>query len=611
MGASSSKNSGKTQKYQPQIQAHQERTRHQFFLDILNSLINTKDMIDLTSIVTNTEGERVFSRENFKKATESRPPSFTTYSKPLEFDCGDYVMLSPSDLAKNFHKIKISSVNGRSIHDVLFAPSDVVEKKSLASKANCRSIAIFYIRLIQFVSALTMSVYSPPDLISRIIKNTYETQLKAQEKLKPKTREQEEENKSAKKQFLKDKIKFIVEQGNKTMRNAWAYDEVRNLMKFTYEKKIYKFGAEIYNADEKYRQTNIKELDPGYWIEFKTINKTLLVLYFTKTSANDIIYMFSPDKQEDKYVIVKYVEKIKNAAEELASVVVNEVVPEIVPEEPKRRNIYGNYEGGQRKTSKLRYNKNRKTIRSVKIMRGGNIDLPDVFKSFFIYIKDVYKNIENTSDSSPSAYRTALLYTPSIVDSRPSSYICVDKWAGSRLGEIPAFKTLESLYYLRDDGSIPSNNKNVLSEFTKNLCDIYGLQFTPNVNLLDITVPSLYSPSIQKVCENKLPHGNILLNGVQQNILKSAQDKIMEQYENHEIQTYNIMTKLFTYTSKPDGSKKLNFTEDFMNSPTGARRFLENEIVNAIVLIQENYLHVEGLYFDAIANLVRSYQQAT
>jgi len=132
----------------------QDKEKLNFFSTVFSRLIEKSDIIDL-------------------KALTSGPGA-----------CGNYVMLLSKNIQTDFKKIKLKSgLSDSSLNDFLYSPTQRVLSKTSAKEQACTYLAIFYIRTLQLVAALTMSIYSPPDLISRIAKQAYENALKLEKKV--------------------------------------------------------------------------------------------------------------------------------------------------------------------------------------------------------------------------------------------------------------------------------------------------------------------------------------------------------------------------------------------------------------------------------------------
>ena len=98
--------------------------------------------------------------------------------------CGSYAVILEKELKKEFKAIKLqTTVSGlKDVRDFLYSKAKNIESESPSDANACRELAIFYIRLLQLVSALTLSIYTPADLIDRIRNNASITALRKQEK---------------------------------------------------------------------------------------------------------------------------------------------------------------------------------------------------------------------------------------------------------------------------------------------------------------------------------------------------------------------------------------------------------------------------------------------
>lgn len=222
--------------------------------------------------------------------------------------CGSYAVILEKELKKEFKAIKLqTTVSGlKDVRDFLYSKAKNIESESPSDANACRELAIFYIRLLQLVSALTLSIYTPPDLIDRIRNHASITALKKQERNIPLTIEDEARKRSA--------------------REAWFYkhivSEVPGSTNFFYlqkDKKNFKYNRDtkmlIYTADNGYKyeatlrieevgtyKVDRKYAKPDtYWIVLYSskLNKNIYRILVTVTETRDgrvrSGYLFSPE----------------------------------------------------------------------------------------------------------------------------------------------------------------------------------------------------------------------------------------------------------------------------------------------------------------------------
>lgn len=222
--------------------------------------------------------------------------------------CGSYAVILEKELKKEFKAIKLqTTVSGlKDVRDFLYSKAKNIESESPSDANACRELAIFYIRLLQLVSALTLSIYTPADLIDRIRNNASITALRKQEKNIPLTIEDEARKRA--------------------VREAWFYkhivSEVSGSTNFFYlqkDKKNFKYNRDtkmlIYTADNGYKyEASLRIEEVGaykvdrkyakpdtYWIVLYSskLNRNIYRILVTVTETRDgrvrSGYLFSPE----------------------------------------------------------------------------------------------------------------------------------------------------------------------------------------------------------------------------------------------------------------------------------------------------------------------------
>jgi hypothetical protein len=126
-----------------------------FFSLIFEKLIKTTDIFDIKALTKGPDGA-----------------------------CGDYVMLLAKNIDKEFKKIKLQTTapDSSTISEFLYMKKKDSKQENPSQRDACRSLAIFYIRALQLVAAMTMSIYTPPELVLRIRNQTYDKTVKLQKK---------------------------------------------------------------------------------------------------------------------------------------------------------------------------------------------------------------------------------------------------------------------------------------------------------------------------------------------------------------------------------------------------------------------------------------------
>lgn len=602
MGAGQS--SQKANTTTPQVSANTERV--ELFSLIFMRLLNNTDILDI-------------------KALTKGPGA-----------CGDYVILLTGELDKEFSKIKMANPRqGTGIEEFLFQKSKTVTNESPADQAMCRSLAIFYMRALQLVSALTLSIYTPPDLVSRMRNRVLKEALGEQERAKP-LNLQEKEKLSVKRQkwllsFFNDSSEVSV-----TMKanRAITYNKVTNMLTLTLEKLVYQVKVVIKDR-ETYKIADEVSLnsDPEgkvtlwYWVELidpikgTTVHRALvrgggLSEEITKSlphvRGNAYLFLNEPTGgEEEPYEYTEdWPTKLLTVLRE------STVTPTPVPVQRNNNNnnssrrvkfgAYG-YRGGAKKTRK---------------MRGGELDtLPPKYQESYKSLVRWSQAFGTWTEAAPASYREVLLYiAPPAPSSPATSYVCIDKWAGKSMRSIPPFSALESLYFNKDDGTPTPENTAKLADLVKAFRTLYEQnspppKVTPNTpksnTFSDVYVPPINSSINTLLCTWSTAQGEVMMKPGVALVFQKARDTIVGLQKAYFESAFSILQRVFATSKNSSGQTVVNFSNEIQKSGKGARATLEEIISQARGLIAGHYLKIEETYLKAIQEAAALPQEPT
>lgn len=559
--------------------------------------------------------------------------------------CGDYVILLTDELDKEFSKIKMANPRaGTGIEEFLFQKSKTVTTESPADQAMCRSLAIFYMRALQLVSALTLSIYTPPDLVSRMRNRVLKEALGEQERAKP-LNLQEKEKLSVKRQqwflsfFNASTDTNVTMTGNPSV----TYDKLTNILTLTLDKLIYKVKVvikdlETYKISEEATINSDPKgtMDLWYWVELVDPNKGITVHRALLRRGRGIVkntngrpidrnvrdtslhrsgnaYIFDnvPPK-DDEDTPNDYTE---DWPAKLSTVIRDSGVT-ATPVPVQRNNNSGmtrrgvrfaNYTGGARKTRK---------------MRGGELDsLPPKYQESYKSLVRWSQAFSTWTEAAPASYREVLLYiAPSAPSSPATSYVCIDKWAGKSMRSVPPFSALESLYFNKDDGTPTPENTAKLADLVKAFRTLYQQNSpppkvapnTPKSNTFsDLYLPPVNSSINTLLCTWSTAQGEVMMKPAVANVFQKARDSIVGLQKAYFENAFSILKRVFTTSTNSSGQTVVNFSDEIEKSGKGARATLEEIISQARGLIAGHYLKIEEIYLAAIAEAAALPQNPT
>jgi len=599
---------------QQKLVVSEETTKSEFFSNIFMRLIKSSDILDI-------------------RALTSGPGS-----------CGNYVILLEKNLEKEFKKLKLPSrlSNSAAMDNFLYAPAKDVLTKSPSDEVACRSLAIFYVRVLQLVAALTMSIYSPPDLISRIRNRVYETSLKLQQRgIKEVLSKDEQAARRLKRELwlmnmMEETEKLnVYTLGEKTQ---FRYDKITHNFTYNNQDNEYVMRLEVkepedYSVAKKYLTENT------YWIEITNLytderDKQIVYRALVDGNGGGWLFYITPDRQAvEEEPFTGYYE---DWSMDLEANILNNNSGVKATVSKKNNSGYNMYKGygqmpgratrrnGQRNTqkngTKQLTKRNLSTIVKEKSAQNAldldeSSSLPPRFRESFRGMTKWLVEIPNWTESSPATYRATLIYTkPALPTGSGTTYACVDKWASQSLRAIAPFASLEALLFDKDDGTASAENIELLKTISLAFNKIYreapvgnSRNNRPSV-ITDFS--SVFMPSVGKIVEEKFcikrtAQGDAVVEERYAELMGKAQDLMIKNYKEHLDDCYALLKTMFVM-ERVGSENVIKFTDDFINAKKGARNELEDNIIpTAITLIGNHYTFIEKLYFDTLNDLMK------
>ena len=553
--------------------------------------------------------------------------------------CGSYVMLLAKNIEKDFKKIKLQTgaTNASAMNDFLYASTKVVLSQSPSDQVACRYLAIFYIRVLQLVAALTMSIYSPPDLISRIRNRVYESSLKLQ---KRGIRDVLTKNVQTEQRIKRDNwlLNLLLETektniytlGDKTQ---LEFNKITNVLTYTSTDKLeYKLRLEV-KEPEQYNVSEKMITDSTYWIEvtnnYKT-EKERQIVYRALVDGEGGGWLFTVIPDLTAVEEEPFTGHYDDWAMDLEVYILNNNAG-VSGTAVKQTNYYGDFgvkrqhltqRNSKRNGSKMGTKKNASVFTKEKTAQeqlnlGDQTTLPPKYRESYRAMTKWLVEIPSWTEAAPATYRATLLFNkPSLPTTPGSTYSCVDRWANIRLRESPPFAALETLFFDKDDGTASSENVDLLKRLTNEFNKIYqtaplGEKTAVSSNkpkeiagFDDVFIPPIGDFLQKSICNRRTAQGEALIEQKYAIVFEKAQVELIKKYKEHLDQCYEILNHLFT-TKKVGSDTTIRFSDEFVNSKIGARNELEENIIpTASTLIANHYLDVEKIYYGALSEIV-------
>jgi hypothetical protein len=536
--------------------------------------------------------------------------------------CGDYIVLLSKDLQKEFSEIKLettSDLQATTISDFLFAQSKAIKKTTPGDESACRALATFYMRALQLVAALTLSIYSPPDLVSRIRNRVFQDALKEQQKRAPITLEEKESLRVKRDAWF---LRFFGSSsggtGVYTMIGKPSFTYYKNLQQLVFtdqDDNQYKVKISIQEPDT-YKVSDELIKPNSYWILVDTTADKPLWRGLVYPDKKAWVFSATPDTGiEDPVVFAE------NWTDDLPA----DLLAGVTPQKPVKNNNTQKNRGvprwyGGRRTRRMRGGQNipKPPVPNTSLNLSSSTTLPRAFQDSYRSMVKWSEDISTWTESAPASYREVLLYiSPTAPTGAASSYLCVDNWADKKLRYIPPFASLEALYWNRDDGTADQENQVKLSYLVNELNTLYLQHTTVKPNLatkkntptsfMDISTPPVNEAIRNLFCAKRTAQGEVLLDPKFAPILLAAQTEIFELYKAHFDKAHELLTRIFlTSVRNSQGETKVTFSDTFTKSSKGARAELEDLIRETRGVIAAHYVAVETRYYGAIQELLNA-----
>ena len=556
--------------------------------------------------------------------------------------CGDYTILLANEIEKEFGKIKLEGTDSgkTAIRDFLFARSKSISSESPSDQVACRSLAVFYIRALQLVAALTMSIYTPPDLVNRIRNRVFQMELKRQRKNVPLTLVEAEELRIKREKWW---ARFLMSTSKPDIftlsgSNQYRYNRVTKTLTYTDPETQYEYKVLVGVLDmEKYNIAPELMRDGSYWIElYNPTTKEPIFRSLINSDKSGYLFDVKPaDSKEEKPVIFN-----KDWTAELAAQITAGVMGTAPPPKPttnaSRRNNSRYYNSAYRSRGGGPYNSNNNSYgrhnatrknaprtntpiniskqEEIALQLAATATLPRPFQESYKSMVRWTLDISTWTEAAPASYRAVLLFIkPTLPAGQAASYICVDNWIDKPMRFIQPFAALEALYFNKDDGSATPENKTALKDLVTRFNGIYHA--VPTANRVAVKEPStledVYLPNINDaikntLCSKRTAQGDILIADPRvAAILESGQLAILNSYKTHFENAYAILNELFTTVKMETGETKVRFADKFVANTGSARTVLEEIIRRARSMIAGHYVDVEEIYSKVLNDLAK------
>lgn len=558
--------------------------------------------------------------------------------------CGSYVVLLEKDLKKEFKQLQLSTTlsGKKEVESFLYTKMKDISTETPADTLICRELAIFYIRLIQLIGALTMSIYTPNNLVDRIRNDTYKRSIKKQRVNIPLTLEQKAAQKTAQVLWLRNNLlSFVVGSSELfTLRGKpqFKYNKATKRLSYT-DAEGYKFDAILEMEEpDKYPVVEENKTPDSYWIILKNPkSQAVICRRLVSKDGSAFIYSDIPDISkgpESAYKLENdWTEDINNDMSLRGEVIGMTASP------TKKNNVGGlsrqtleelaragiplnaltKRGGGRRKNS------NRRTLKGGALVRptnqgaakpnfGPSTKLDKPFQESYTFIKNWSRAISTWSEASPASYRSTLLFIkPNVPSAAGTSYICVDNWSSKPMKQIAPFAALEALYRNNDDGTIGYDNQAPYRALLDKFADLYqnysfvqkGAQKPVN-SFTDIIVPKLPEKIITSICAKGSPQGEVVMENKYNELLTEAQAELIKEHNRHFAVVYEHFKRIFVSGKDMKGELTVTLNMVFTKDSQGARAELENIIKDARGIIAQHYIEVEEMYFSTISKILNS-----
>ena len=548
--------------------------------------------------------------------------------------CGSYIVLLEQNLNKEFNKLQLATTASgkKTVQSFLYTKAKGITQENPTDSNACRELAIFYVRLLQLVGALTLSVYTPDNLADRIRDKAYKASYRKQQKNIPVPLEEQELKRNQRWDWLR---KYILSSTSSATPDLFIFKDKPQL-KYNKTTKVLTFTdseTNQYNAImtveemDKFSVENSIRKPESYWIVI-TKPKDGTIIFRSLVHKGLEGYHFEPKPNALKNY-ENPTDFYKDWTTQLPEIMI-ESLPKEKPVSVATSQLSQNrFYGGPRLSRNTLDELARAGISTSNLTRrvggsGNNINsrrnsqntrknktiLAKKFKDSYNFMKDWVANIDNWNEAAPALYRTVLLYVKhNTPGSKNSSFICVDDWNTRTMRMIQPFAALEALYYDNDDGTASYANKEKLKNLVDDFKNVYSQKSGIAVNrkgdtFEDVIVPPLPENFMKDFCSKRNAQGEFELEEKYATILEKAQGDIIDLYKVHMNACYSILLEIFEQVKNNKGETTIKFTNAFSTNTYGARQAVEDIIGRARGQIAEHYIQVETIYQKAINDMI-------
>ena len=537
--------------------------------------------------------------------------------------CGSYVLLLQKNMEKEFKTMKLASKND--VKDFVFAKRNSIE--SISDSEACTNLAIFYLRALQLVAAIMLSVYSPPDLLTLLRNKIRQEGTVAQKIIAPlaPTPQQIAQKELMRERwfaqnFLKDTQipNLFVIDGDEQLN----YDSTHDTLIFNdySTSKQHKALLKV----EELEQYNINESDKRgrkYWISL-----------YNPINGNRIVRRLISDK--DSTALIYNAETTEKLT---TNIPLSDTKPydwtsglskEMVKMPFIQIPIQALTTMNPRATRKNRYNK---TTNSTNVTKNLNTTrrstLSPEFQNSYDLISKWFSQKESILEVNPGAYRSILLFNQHIaVGETDSTNMATDFWQNTPLRQMLTFSTLESLFNDKDTGTMSLENETALATVANRFNEIYepflSTPVTNAKNFSDVVFPDFKNmrsnPTFQNNMKERLydlsdadgrtkdpcplnfkPNANCWPKGFNQLIMIKQQE--IQDLQNQHLENCIILLKdIFAIDPQKN---TVYFTDKFLSDVRGVRAILEDYMVYTRKLIADYYIDVETKYYEVVKKI--------
>lgn len=542
--------------------------------------------------------------------------------------CGSYVVLLEQNLNKEFNRLQLetTTTGKKLVQSFLYTKAKSITQETPTDANACRELSIFYIRLLQLVGALTLSIHTPDNLADRIRDKAYKASFRKQQKNIPVPLEEQELKRNQRWDWLR---KYILSSTSSATPDIYIFKDKPQL-KYNKTTKILTYTdseANQYNAImnieemDKYSIENSVRKPESYWLVL-TNPKDGAIIFRALVNRESNGYHYNPkpnveanyerplhyykdwtsslpETMMESLSKEKTVTKVQNTSgyPALSRNTLQELLRAgINPSNISRQNYTRRTFGGSN-NSRNNTKKNTKTILAKK------------FQDSYQFMKSWVSKIESWAEAGPALYRSVLLFvkqnTPGASN---ASFICVDEWPMRTMRDIQPFAALEALYYDNDDGTASFTNKeklyNLVDDFRKVLVQKAGTASRVGQTFEDIIMPPLPDKFMSDFCSKRNAQGEFVLESQYVAILEKAQAEIIALYNSHLDTCFSILNQIFDQVKNSRGETTIKFTQAFSTNTNGARAALEAIIERARGQIASHYIQVETIYHKAINDMI-------